>query len=336
MSEPSVSIIIATRDRQEKLSKTVARLHKQDLDPCLYELIVVDDGSNPPVRLAEGDGTARVRVTRSGGEGRSLARNRGAAAARGERLVFLDDDMCTEPDFLSEHLRAFAEWPDALIVGGVSLPASSLQTPFGRFRQALEQRDLPRDRGLTSTPNMCTAANMSIAKDTFRELGGFDPAIASGEDQDLAIRHTGRGGRIAFAPEAMAVHNDSALDIRSYCRRVEWGAQHMVSFCRRYPNRRDNIERERTNGFTRWGREPLILSLRKATKVVAAAKPVASLLLVATGIVERLSPRGRLLDCCYRLLLGAHILRGYRSGLSRHGGVKATDSLGSRPVQVHR
>ena len=68
------------------------------------------------------------------------------------------------------------------------------------------------------------------------KAAGFDAVLASSEDQDLALRHTATGGRIAFVPEARVVHCDSALDIRSYCRRAEWGAEHMIPFCRRYPD----------------------------------------------------------------------------------------------------
>jgi GT2 family glycosyltransferase len=107
-----------------------------------------------------------------------------------------------------------------------------------------------------STPNFCAAANMSIPRNLFQGLGGFDCAITSSEDQDLAMRHTAKGGLIAFLPEAEAVHHDNALDIRSYCRRAEWGIENMLPFCHRYPELPDNIERAMVNGLPRWGEEP--------------------------------------------------------------------------------
>ncbi|MFY9572173.1 MAG: glycosyltransferase, partial [Blastocatellia bacterium] len=249
---------------------------------------------------------------------RSVARNKGAAAARGEKLVFVDDDMTVAHDFLSSHLKAQYEWPGALVVGGVRFSDNVLATPFGSFRKRLEQRGTPGIRGLTSRHNFCTAANLSVSRDSFRSLGGFDDLLRSGEDQDLALRHTSRGGQIAFIPEAEAIHNDSALDLRSYCRRAEWGAEHMVPFCKRYPEWPDNVERDRVNGPIQWDRVPISHNLRKLLKQAITLKPAIAVGFAIAEILERIAPASAVLDRIYRLLLGAHILRGYRKGLRRY------------------
>ena len=139
----------------------------------------------------------------------------------------------------------------------------------------------------------------------------------SSEDQDFALRHTGRGGKIVYIPEAEAIHNDNALDIGSYCRRAEWGAEHMVPFCKRYPDWPDNVERETVNGPVRWGREPISQSSRKLLKLGLTISPVLAVLFVVASILERTAPDSLALDRVYRLLLGAHILRGYRKGRKR-------------------
>jgi hypothetical protein len=163
--------------------------------------------------------------------------------------------------------------------------------------------------------NLCTAANMSLTRDLFLGIGGFDDAIVSGEDQDFALRHTASGGRIVFWPEATAIHCDTSLDIRSYCLRNEWGSKHMIPFCRRYPDRPDNVERYRRNGPLRFGREPFKQSLRKTVKSALAVKAVREVLFFIAGLLERVAPNGPVLERVYRLLLGAHIFRGYRAGL---------------------
>jgi glycosyltransferase involved in cell wall biosynthesis len=210
-----LSVIVPTRDRPAPLRRTLTGLANQDLEPSGYEIIVVDDGSEPPVTVAELCDSPALRVVRLEHGERSAARNAGAAHATGRTLVFIDDDILLEKGALAAHLAAHREWPGALVVGSVRLPEALTQTPFGAFRQRLELEGLPQRRGPVAQPNLCTAQNMSISKDQFLKLGGFDRFIVSAEDQDLALRHSAAGGTIVFLPEAVAVHNDSNWDLRS-------------------------------------------------------------------------------------------------------------------------
>jgi len=317
VNDIKLSVIIPTPNRANELADTLACLQRQSLAAAEYEIVVVDDGSSPPVRLPENKENPSCSLVRLEGVERSAARNAGAAAARGRFIVFVDDDISVGTDFLEVHLRAHAEWPDALVVGAVRLPNNFLVTPFGRFRQKLEQCGIPQTRGLKTTRNLCTAANMSVPRDLFHRLGGFDCLLMSSEDQDFALRHTAREGKIAFIPEAEAIHNDNALDIVSYCRRAEWGAEHMVLFCKRYPDWPDNVDRERVNGPIRWGREPFSQSSRKLLKLGLTISPVLAVLFVVASMLEHTAPGSFALDRVYRLLLGAHILRGYRKGRKR-------------------
>ena len=317
MSDIKISVIIPTRDRPEKLTNTLVCLKWQNLASTDYEIIVVDDGSCPAVTLPQSDAGQICRLVRTEGIERSAARNRGAAAATGNLLVFVDDDMTVEPDFVAAHLRARGDWPDALVVGAIRLPDAAMAKPFPRVRQKLEQQEVPRVRGITAISNFCAAGNMSVPRDLFWGLGGFDSSLASGEDQDFALRHTARGGRIAFLPEAAAIHCDNALDIRSYCRRAQWGSEQIIPFCQLYPDWPDNVERERVNGPVQFAREPLSQSLRKVAKSVLAMKPLVACLFAVSALLEQIAPNSRALDRVYGLLLGAHIFRGYRKGLEQ-------------------
>lgn len=324
MSLIKASIIVATRNRPEKLALTLSSLARQTEDAGGYEIIVVDDGSSPPAVL----NNPKLSLIRLEGVERSAARNAGASAAQGRLLLFVDDDVIVESDFLALHLAAHDEWTDALAVGAIRLPDEALSNPFGRFREKLEMQVAPLERGIVSKRNLCTAQNMSISRELFHKLGGFDPAIVSSEDQDFALRHTARGGRIVYLPAAVGIHNDSALDIRSYCRRSQWGMENMNAFCRRHPEWPDNIERERVNGPLRPGREPVAESARKLAKLCLTARPVLESLFLMASALERLAPNSRLLDRTYRLLLGAHIFRGHRRGIKRYDTARnASDSI---------
>jgi GT2 family glycosyltransferase len=318
MASLKASVIIPTHNRHDKLAGLIDCLKRQSVAAQDYEIIVVDDGSKPAVTLAGGDQEGPAcRLVRLEGVERSAARNRGAARARGGTLVFLDDDMTVDSDFLAAHLRAHDEWPGSIAVGASRLADRLFTSPFGRFRRELEQHKTPRERGPVAMRNFCAAANMSIGRDLFHKLEGFDQAMVSGEDQDLALRHTAVGGRIVFVPEAVSVHHDAAIDIKTYCRRFEWGSENIVAFIRRHPDWPDNVERERVNGFARWGSEPVSQSARKAIKLGLTSPAVVTVLFASARLLERAAPNGRMLNRVYRLLLGAHILRGYREGLKR-------------------
>ncbi len=316
-SRSSISVIIPTKNRPNACRDTVTALCYQTLVPSEYEIVVVDDGSNPPVRMSWPQNGPAVRVVRLDGRERSAARNVGAEAATADLILFLDDDMSVDSNFLETHVKAHREWEGALIVGAVDLPPGTSKRPFGRFRQALERQGIPRQRGVAYSKNFCTAQNMSIARRQFFRLGGFDEALVSAEDQDLALRHSEAGGAIVFLPEAVGIHRDKAMEVRSYCRRVEWGSEHLVAFCRKHPAWPDNMSREQVNGPIQWRHEPLGQSARKVVKKLAACPPALQTILGVTAAIERVAPGSRVLERLYRLLLGVHIYRGYRRGATR-------------------
>ena len=313
------TVIIPTRNRPEALARTLLDLAPRLEEAAGCEAIVVDDGSSPPAATPPTLAGCECRVVRLTGAGRSAARNEGADAAGGDILVFIDDDMSVGPGFVRAHQQAHEAGADVLCVGSVRLAPGIAATPFGRFRQALEDGILEQVRSGSVPDNFCTAQNMSVSRKSWNRLGGFDVTLQSAEDQDLALRHVAHGGRIVFAPGAVAVHRDSVSDMRAYFHRTEWGARHMVPFCRKHPGLPDNIERERINGKARWAAEPIGLSLRKGAKRLLAQPPLLAGMLAVTAFLERAAPRGAVLTWCYRVLVGVGMLKGHRAGLEANG-----------------
>ena len=316
MARPKLSVVIPTRNRPEAVRETLAPLFAQELPAADYEIIVVDDGSTPPLAIPGLPSAPKTTLLGTTGLERSAARNAGAAAAQGDVLLFLDDDITVDARFLGLHAAAQAEWPGAIAVGRIALPPASLDAPFSRFRQRLEEQGRPRERGPVAARNFCTAANMSISRDAFLRLGGFDPALPSGEDQDLALRHTASGGLLVHVPDAIGIHRD-VTDLAGYCRRTEWGSEHLVAFSRKHPAWADSVDRERVNGPLRWGREPLRLSLSKLAKAALSSRLICAGLIGAARAVEGSRPGGSGPERLYALLIGLHVFRGYRTGLQR-------------------
>jgi glycosyltransferase involved in cell wall biosynthesis len=308
-----LSVIVATHNRHERIAHLIDCLQSQDIASEAYEIIVADDGSQPPFAW-EGEGPVPVTVIPTGGVERCHARNRAAEAARGDLLVVLDDDLTIGPDFLRQHLEAHRLWPGAFIVGDVHLPREVLLKPFGRFRQEIEDWARPRGRALTDSARFATAQNMSLDRKQFLALGGFDPEVVVAEDQELALVHLERGGKVGFWPAARAVHLDSALHIRGYCRRSEAGSYCHAAWVRKRPFWEDNQEREGILGVTKWGREPLKRSALKELRARLDRPPIVDALFRLADVLEIRAPRSALLRRVYRLLQGIHLQRGYRRG----------------------
>ena len=295
-----ISVIISTFNRQEKVSETIRCFSEQTVAVEDYEIIIVDNGSKMAVKLPENLRQKDVQLIRfETNQERSKSRNAGVDASSGKLVFFSDDDMIVKPDFLSHHLVAHEEWDKLLAIGKIILPPEKLSDPGIRYRQALEVDGIPIVRGLVDQPNFATAANMSISREIYLQLGGFDPGMAGIEDQDFAMRHTKNGGKIAFLPEAVAIHNDDWLDFLSFCQRQERGAEWTVAFSRRYPDWGDTQTRDLVNGRLNLGEEPLSISTKKILKSLLGTALGKTGLAATISGMEKIAPQSRFLNHLY-------------------------------------
>jgi len=308
---PALSVVVATRNRPKPLHGLMRSLDQEILEGGYYELIVVDDGSEPPLDASRCPGAILLRTA---GLERSRARNLGAEAARGRYLLFLDDDLELEFGCLQEHLLAHHLWPNALVIGKVRVPSAWYGTPFGRFRSTIDTAAVPRVAGPHASADYCTAQNMSVEREAFLALGGFDPGLVVSEDQDLGRRWLASGHDVAYAPDASVIHHDATDTLAKYLRRMEFGYFHMVAFARKYPDDPDNRRRAEVNGPVQIGREPPARSVLKLVKGMLGWPPVLALLLCFIQWRERRSPWDQKLKRWYRFAIGIAIQRGWRAG----------------------
>lgn len=207
--EPEFSIIIPTRNRPEQIAACVRSVAALDFPRDRYEVIVVDDGSDPPVSVSG------VSVIRQPQSGPAVARNTGAARARGRFLAFTDDDCAPAPDWLQKLAVQFAARPDRLIGGAVvnALPGN----PYSTASQLLV--GFLYSYYNTDRPRFFTSNNMAASAQHFRAVGGFDAGLprAAAEDRELCDRWLHQGRPMTYAPEAV-VHHAHALTLRTFWR----------------------------------------------------------------------------------------------------------------------
>ncbi|MBJ7327164.1 MAG: glycosyltransferase family 2 protein [Chthoniobacterales bacterium] len=119
MSRIKTSVVIPTRNRPHALERCLTALAGQTMPSGSFEVIVVDDGSEPALCLDPRGWASKfeLKLVRQENTGPAGARNRGVAEARREFLAFTDDDCLPTPVWLERLVTALSEKPDALVGG---------------------------------------------------------------------------------------------------------------------------------------------------------------------------------------------------------------------------
>ena len=202
---PALSVVIPTKDRPGLLERCVAGvLAACDASGRRCEVIVVDDGSTPPVTAFDDD---RVRVLRTSGVGPSRARNLGIAAAAGPVVAFTDDDVEVDARWLAEAIETLESFESAAGVTG--------RTDSPAFDPLYEHSVFDHDGGSFLTCNVAYRAS------ALRAVGGFDRQFphAAHEDRDLAWRIRSTVGEVRFNPAMRVVHPGRPFGTGQWARR---------------------------------------------------------------------------------------------------------------------
>lgn len=200
MDAPQFSVVIPTLNRAALLPVAMRSVLAQTLDD--FELIVVDDGSTDTTSTVVAAFTdPRVRYHAQARSGVSAARNAGAAAARGEFLVFLDDDDELLPDALERYGRAAREhgWD---VVSAAWIDVSADRRSWHTSRPA-------RDRRRETQLGVFLPGTVAIRTAVFSATGGYDAELRYGENTAIGWRIreylAANGGRIGVLDEPLAI-----------------------------------------------------------------------------------------------------------------------------------
>jgi len=198
--DPRVSVVVATHNRAEELTRMLAGLAGQERPPD--EVIVVDDGSTDATAAVlerhDGDSRLPLRVIRRPlAAGPATAREDGWRAAGGDLIAFTDDDCVPGPGWLAEAERAWGRRADTFVQGRTE-PEEEHPGPFSR--------SLRVERMNAAFPT----CNMLYPRELLERIGGFDTGTygrePGGEDCDLAWRAIEVGARPVFAADAVVRH----------------------------------------------------------------------------------------------------------------------------------
>lgn len=217
------SIIIPTYNRVDKLIKCLEHISNQTLPSDKYEIIIVDDCSTDNTKIfctefAKDHPNVRY-IRNEYNKGRCVTRNEGIRVAVGYYLIFLDNDLLTESDFIQSQLEYFEQNKDRkiAIINDTTYPPEILaKSNFGRFIQSraigYRSKSNMSDIRMDNIPaNFFAGGGSSIKKKDAIDIGMFEENLKKygSEDELFGHRFIKSGGKIVFCNKTKIIHNDN-------------------------------------------------------------------------------------------------------------------------------
>ena len=250
---PRISIVVPVFNQAEYTEQCLHALAASTEEELEYEVVVVDNGSTDwttyLLHAFEGD----LRVLRNDENlGFARANNQGAAGARGEYVVFLNNDTLPRPGWLRALVELADSDPQISAVGAKLLYPGTTQVQHA----GLELRDgVPKHvhHGIEADDprvdqvrdlDMVTGACMLVRRSVFAELDGFDTGYMNGvEDVDLCLRMRERGNRVVYCPTSVVEHHEGTSEGR-----FDQACDNLQRFTEKWQGRFDAAGRLQTAG----------------------------------------------------------------------------------------
>ena len=225
---PWLSIVIPTYDRPDCLLNLLDRIALQRVDPRLFEVIVVDDGSPAPAddALRGERWPFRLTTVRQANAGPAAARNTGDKLARGRFVLWFNDDAVPATNVVGGHLVAQLREPEpTAVLGTFDFVPEAMEHPFVAMLQqtSLLFQYVDMRTNVKNDWRYFYTCNLSVPRAAVEAVGGFDEAYphAICEDTELGYRLQQQlGVQIRYLPDLKAWH-DHDLDIARYVRRQQ-------------------------------------------------------------------------------------------------------------------
>jgi glucosyl-dolichyl phosphate glucuronosyltransferase len=228
-ASPFITVALCTHNHADRLARTLADLPRIHPPSHPWELIVVDNGCTDNTATLLADPAWRpagveIRIVREDKLGLSNARNRALTEARGEYLLFMDDDETPDPNWLAAYEAAMVEYqPDALggridVLFEDGARPDWLQDELLGF---LGKLDHGPARWLTEPGTPIFGGNFGFRLSVFDKIGNFDSRLGrmgtaniGGEDVEMHRRLIAHGCRVRWVPEAVINHRIQTPKLR--------------------------------------------------------------------------------------------------------------------------
>lgn len=216
-----VSVAICTWNRADLLDQTLDGLTRMGVpEGVSWELLVVNNNctDHTDAVIARYRDRLPLRPIHEPKQGLSNARNAAVAAAQGEYILWTDDDVLVDPQWMVAYRDAFRRWPEAQVFGGKVLPWFEAPPPdwlerhLDRLGRYFALRDFGDDEFIIPSGQNPYGANVAFRAEVLRQYR-FNPALGrkgnllvSGEDAEVIGKIRAAGGTVAWIPSSKVRH----------------------------------------------------------------------------------------------------------------------------------
>ena len=189
------SVVVPTYERPNDLRKCLDSLGLDNQGKQVsYEVIVTDDSKSDRCRKLVETKFPEISWGKGKQNGPAGNRNAGVKRAKGEWIVFVDDDCIADKKFLNSYHKAIQNYPDTILFEGKIYP----DRPRKTWAECCPEN---------SNGNMFWTSNLCVKKEVFNKVGGFDESFkVAYEDIDFAYRVNLLGFPPKFVSEASVCH----------------------------------------------------------------------------------------------------------------------------------
>jgi len=213
-SPQDVTVIVPLHNNPDGLYRLLTALRG-------HTVVVVDDGSDEPVRAPEEHKDCRVTVLRHERQyGPAAARNTGLRAATTPFVAFLDSDVVPRSGWLEVMLGHFSD-PEVALVAPRIVALDPESSALARYEHTRSSLDLGRRESAVQSRGVVSyvpSAALLVRCEVLVAEGGFDETMPVAEDVDVCWRLERAGWRLRYEPAAHVAH-DHRLSFRAWLRR---------------------------------------------------------------------------------------------------------------------
>jgi GT2 family glycosyltransferase len=226
VNTPSISFVIPVRDDAQRLRRCLARIGEVAYPRDRFEIIVVDNGSaDGSDAVARAAGATVLRVV---GVPVAELRNRGASAARGDILAFVDADHEVDR-------RWAATAAETLSTAGCGAAGALYHAPpDGTWVQRTYDLLRVRVPGCQDA-EWLGSGNLAVRAAAFLHVGGFDRTLETCEDVDLCQRLRAAGYRVVTDDRLRSVHLGDPSTLRALFLSERWRGRDNLTIALRGP-----------------------------------------------------------------------------------------------------
>jgi GT2 family glycosyltransferase len=224
---PEASIIIPVFNQRPELIACLRALERQTCPPRRFEVVVVDNGSDPPIGSMS-DTFSFARWVYEPTPGSYAARNRGVASSRAALLGFTDADCLPAPDWIERGIRAVQSLPGAgMVAGKIEL---TFRDPERLTTAELFESVVGFPQATYIKWGFSATANLFTTRAAFDTVGPFDERLMSGGDMEWGQRLRARGLSQVYADDVRVSHpaRHTLRHLLSKSRRVAGGLQQVA------------------------------------------------------------------------------------------------------------